>query len=119
MLVHRGDEKSLTRAAAIIDSFDGHADVALCMEIVGRTDDSRIHDRIGAALYATGVVTGEDGLARAFETKASLLEPYLQSENARVRSYAERMIDSLMTSARQQRRRVEEESRLRQLEFEK
>jgi hypothetical protein len=118
-LIESGREDDLAIAAALLNDMSGTVDVALAMEIVGRTDDERIWSRIGTTFYDTGVVSGEDGIARAHELRAEELSIYLESDNTRIRTFAERMTERLAADAKQERRRVEEERRLREIEFEK
>ncbi len=90
----------------------------LCMEIAGRTDNRRILRSLRSLLYATGVVSGEDGIARAYESKAEAMKGYLENTNPRIAAFAKEMHDSFIGSAQVERKRVVEEQQLRKIEFE-
>jgi hypothetical protein len=54
------------------------------------------------AIYTTGVVSGEYGLAEAYKNKAKMLEKYKNDESDRVKKFAERMISSFLDSAKRE-----------------
>ena len=69
-------------------------------------------------MYTTGVITGEYGIAQAYENKAKALGKYKADESERVRQFADRMIKSFLDSAKRERQRADEEKQLRKIEFE-
>ena len=105
------------KAARIIHSMDG-SDIYLCIEIIRRTDNKKIINQVDSNIYTTGVVLGEGGIAQAYENKAKELEKYKTDENERVKKFAERMIGSLLDSAKRERQHTDEEKQLRKIEFE-
>ncbi len=117
-LVAKGDDTSLIKATRLMRSFDGGGDVNLCMEIVGKTDNKKVLSQIDSALYSTGVVMGENGIAEAYEAKAKQIEPFIVNNNARIMKYAKKLHGSFLDSAKQHRKSTEEEIKLRKLEFE-
>lgn len=117
-LIKSGDEMSLAKAAHLMDRFSGYADLDLCMSIIGKTDDKKIMAIVDSILYATGVVSGEDGIVRAWEAKAEAMRKFISSDNPRVKKYADRLVASFEASAKQEKQRVEEGRRLRKMEFE-
>jgi len=68
-------------------------------------------------MYATGVVSGEYGIAGAYEKKAEKLKKYVADESERVRIFVNRMIKSFQESAKRERQRADEEKQLRRIEF--
>lgn len=116
-MIERGDENSLTKAVQLMDRFEG-GDIELGIEVVRRTQDKKNISHIEGMLFSTGVVSGEDGIARAYEAKAETLKKYLNDENEQVKKFAEKMIRSLGDSAKRERQRNEEEKQLRKIEFE-
>lgn len=116
-LVGKGDDSSLMKAARAIQSIEG-SNFDLCIEIVRRTDNERILSQIASNMHATGVVSGEYGIAMAFEGKAKTLEKFKNDESERVRKFVARMIKSFQESARRERQRADEERELRKIEFE-
>jgi len=69
-------------------------------------------------MYTTGVVSGEYGIAEAYEKKAERLEKYKGDESERVKTFVNRMIKSFQESAKKERQRADEEKQLRKIEFE-
>lgn len=116
-LIETGDRESLDRAADALNSFEG-ADFELCFEIVKRTDDKDILSQVSAAMRGTGVVTGENGLALAFESKAKALEQYAASDDARTRAFAVEMRKIFAESARTEHQRSTVSQKARRLRFE-
>jgi len=117
VLIEKGDDDSLMKAARAMHSIEG-VDFDLCIEIVRRTDSERILGQIAANMYATGVVSGEYGIAVAHEGKAKALEKYKDDESERVRKFAAHMTKSFQESTRRERQRADEEIELRKIEFE-
>ncbi len=115
-LVSRGDDVSLAKAANIIDRFAA-TDFDLCIEIVKRTDNPDIWSKISGAMFSTGVVSGEDGIARAYEAKAETLKKYLEDSNERVKRFASEARNNLLQRAKEERKRAAEEHQLREVEF--
>ncbi len=116
-LVARGDDTSLIKATRLMRSVDG-GNVKLCMEIIGKTDDTKVLSQVDAILYSTGVVMGENAIAEAYRAKANELEPFTKSDNPRITKYAKRLKDSFLESAKRETKGTEEEAKLRKLEFE-
>lgn len=116
-LIEEGDDASLEKALALADPSTG-GDPHLLLEIVRRTDNERILDRVGASLYSTDVVWGEYGIAGAYESRREMLSRYLEDRSERVRRFAERMIESFEKSIQEERVRVAERIEIRRIEFE-
>jgi len=116
-IIKKGDDASLMRAVRALHSLGG-ADLNLCMEIVKRTDNDKILNQIGSILYATGVVSGEYGIAEAFERRIEELKEYKNDKSSRVKKFVTKMIKSFGDSAKKERERTDEEKMLRKIEFE-
>ncbi len=116
-LIEKGDDESLLKAARAMHSIEG-TNFDLCIEIVRQTDNKRVLSQVDSNMYTTGVVSGEYGLAEAYEAKAKALEKYKNDESKRVMKFAERMIVSFLDSAKRERQRTDEEKQLRKIEFE-
>jgi len=116
-LIEKGDDSSLKKAAILMHSIEG-SDIGLSIEIARRTDNEKILSMVGANMCATGVVSGEYGIAIFFENKAKELEKYKDDPSARVREFVTRMIQSLQNDAIRERQRADEEKILRRIEFE-
>ncbi|MFC1692042.1 hypothetical protein ACFL1R_00890, partial [Candidatus Latescibacterota bacterium] len=116
-IIKKGDETNLIRAIRIMYSFEG-CDFDLCIEIVKRSDNKNILDRVSGIMYSTGMVAGEYGLANAFEGKAKSLVKYKKEKNPQVKKFVNKMIDNFQKSAKSERQRADEENQLRKIEFE-
>jgi hypothetical protein len=116
-LIKKEDKDSLRKASYLMDTMDRN-DIELCIEIVKRTDDVKILNKVEALLYSTGVVNGEDGIAKAYEARAAQLESYLTSEDKRLRNFSERMVRSFKESAKKEFERAAEQKQIRKIEFE-
>ena len=116
-LIERGGDDNLLKAARAMHSIDG-TNFELCIEIIRKTDNKKILSQIDSNMYTTGVVSGEYGLAEAYEGKAKMLEKYKADESERVKKFADRMSKSFLDSAKRERQRADEEKQLRKIEFE-
>lgn len=117
VLIEKGDDDSLKKATHAMHSIEG-ANFDLCVEIVRRTDNTRILSQVEANMHATGMVSGEYGITNAYEGKAKALEKYKSDESKRVRKFVARMIKNFEESAKRERQRTDEERELRKIEFE-
>lgn len=116
-IVALGNDKDLLRAAYAIEGIN-KADFNLCMQIVGRTDNERILSKIQSIMCATGVVSGEYGIADAYKGKIEMLQKYKNSKNKRIRNFAKKMIGYLEKSESDERKRTAEEIQLHKIRFE-
>jgi len=115
-MIESGSEENITKAVLLIDRFEG-SDIETAIEVVRKTKDDKNISHVGSMLFSTGVVSGEDGIARAFEAKAETLKKYFNDENEQVRRFAEKMVKDLEDSAKRERQNNEEEKQLRKIEF--
>lgn len=118
VLIEKGDDDSLMKAARAMHSIEGGVDFDLCIEIIRRTDNEKILSQVATNMYATGVVSGEHGIAVAHEGKAKELERFKDDESERVRKFVADMVKSFQDSAKRERQRVEEAKLVRRIEFE-
>lgn len=117
-LIEKGNDDSLLKASHIMHRTEENNDYDLCLEIVKRTDNEDILSRVESILYSTGVVTGEYGIAEAYENKAKNLAAYLSDGNERVRKFVEKLRGHLLASSQAERKRTDESKHLRKKEFE-
>ncbi|MDD3101580.1 MAG: hypothetical protein PHE59_00305 [Patescibacteria group bacterium] len=116
-MIECGDENNLTKAVQLMDQFEG-GNIELSIEIIKKTKSKKNIGHIEGMLFSTGVVSGEDGIARVHEAKAETLKKYLNDGNKQVKKFAKKMIKSLKDSAKRERQRIQEEKQLRKVEFE-
>jgi hypothetical protein len=116
-VIEKGDDSSLKKAARAMHSIEG-SDLGLSIEIARRTDNQDILSMVATNMYATGVVSGEYGIAITYENKAKELEKYKDDPSDRVRKFVTQLIQSLNKDAIRERQRSDEEKQLRRIEFE-
>ncbi len=116
-LIEKGDSISLNKAATVMHSIEGSS-IRLSIEIARRTDNKDILQKVSMNLLSTGVVSGEYGLAIAFENKSKELEQYIDDTSERVRTFVGLAIQDLKEAAKRERQRAEESMQLRRIEFE-
>lgn len=117
-IIKKGDKKSLNNAVDIL-KVANIPPLEICFEIVKKTNDKKILDRVASAMYATGTVSGEYGFSNAHRKKAESLKGYLDSNNKRVKDFAIKMIEDFNNRADEERKREEKEVQLRKEGFEK
>lgn len=116
-LIKKGGKSNLQKATYALQGLD-QPDFDICMEIAGKTDDKKILDKLSSVMYATGVVTGEDGLAKAMKAKAELMGKYLRSRNKRIKNFATRMKKYFTEVSQQESVSAVRRRRFRELDFE-
>jgi len=117
VLIEEGNDDSLMKAARAMHSIEGGVDFDLCIEIIRRTDNRKILSQVATNMYATGVVSGEYGIAVTHEKKAEALKKFKDDESERVRNFAADMMKSFQDSAQRERQRAEEDKLVRRIEF--
>jgi len=79
--------------------------------------DGTIIVELERSLFATGVVSGEFGIADAYRRKKAEITPWLEDERPRVRAFAEKAIGSLDVNIAAEQRRAEQQREMRRREF--
>lgn len=115
-MIESGNEDDIAKAVHLIDRFEG-CDIEMAIEVVRRTKEEKNISYVESMLFSTGVVSGEDGIACAFEEKSEKLKKYLNDENEQVKKFVQKMINDLEGSAKKERQNNEEEKQLRKIEF--
>lgn len=76
-------------------------------------EDSELRTEVAVALESTGVVTGEFGLAEAYEQKKKEVQGWLDDPDERIQNFAKWYIGTLEQASIAERKRAEEEIALR------
>ncbi|NQV12760.1 MAG: hypothetical protein HQ530_00460 [Parcubacteria group bacterium] len=115
-MVKEGDEDNLNK---VIDLSEGvhPPGFDFCFEIIKKTDDKKIWKRVGAAMYRTGMVSGEHGISEAYKSKLNEIKPN-EKDHRRVREFKQEMIKDLKTSIKKARQREDEEIKLMKMDYE-
>jgi|GEM_PF-1733168 len=114
-----GTENDLFRLTELLWSFNPPS-IEYCFEIVKRTEDENILSKIASRIYATGIVSGEYGIYDSYKSKKETIIRItkVNKGNDRVRNFGERIIKSLDSSMLAEKKRVEEDTAFRKLQFE-
>lgn len=100
-----------------ISSMDPN-DIDFLVELAGKTSNESIHRSIYGRVTATGVVSGEFGIADAYKMKWMSLEKYLDSDNKNIRKFVEMAIKWLKDSEERSRKEAVQDIEKRRVDFE-
>ena len=118
-LVREGGDSNLEFVLGVLRNYHGEPFVhRLCKEIVKAVDsDSRLLNEVAVALETTGVVSGEFGMAEAYERKRQEVLDWLSDPSERVKAFAKRYIADLVQMRDAETKRAEEGIALRKFRF--
>ena len=118
-LVREGSESNLEFVLGVLRNYSGEPFVhRLCKEIVKAVDgDSSLLNEVAAALETTGVVSGEFGMAEAYERKRQEVIDWLSDSNEKVKVFAKRYVADLEQLRDAETKRAEEGIALRKHRF--
>lgn len=118
-LVRGGGDSNLEFVLGVLRNYNGEPFVhRLCKEIVKAVDsDSSLLNEVAIALETTGVVSGEFGMAEAYERKRQEVLDWLSDPNDKVKAFAKRYVADLEQMRDAETRRAEEGIALRKHRF--
>jgi hypothetical protein len=118
-LVEKGGEGDFEFVLAVLRNYEGRPAIqAICKEIVKAiAPDSELRSDVAIALESTGVVSGEFGMAEAYERKKAEVEHWLQDTNERVRVFAKQYAADLQAMSDAERKRAQEQIDLRKFQY--
>jgi hypothetical protein len=114
-LVREGGESNLEFVLGVLRNYHGEFFVhRLCKEIVKAVDsDSSLLNEVTIALETTGVVSGEFGMAEAYDRKRQEVLDWLSDPNEKVKAFAKRYVADLEQMRVAETKRAEESIALR------
>lgn len=114
-LVRSHDKGNVEFVLSVLHNYEGESALYdTCREILlAFPHDEDVRKRVYVVLLSTGVVSGEFGMAEAYEQKIEQVKPWLTDANEPVRKFASEFTESLKGQAEQERRRAEEDIELR------
>jgi hypothetical protein len=116
--LNKAKKEDLKRALSLFDGIES-IDLDVAVAIVKQTDDKKLWRSVRSHLYATGMVSGEYGLANEHQRKHDYLkEHYSKSGNKRIREFVEDTLKWLEAQVKAERQKTEEDLRLRKVDFE-
>jgi hypothetical protein len=118
-LVLEGSDSNLEFVIGILRNYQGEPFIhRLCKEIVKKTDSGNpLLNEVSIALESTGIVSGEFGMAEAYERKREEVLEWLSDPNERVKAFAKRYIADLEQMRDAEIKRAEEGIALRKFRF--
>lgn len=116
-LVVTGGDENVKRAVELMTGFD-RSDFDTILMIARQTDNDEVLAKLSGMLTLTGVVSGEDGIAKVFEQRAEKLAEYANDTNEKFRDFATRTSRDLKAAANAEYVRAAERKERRKIEFE-
>ncbi len=118
-IIRRGNERDIDFVVGIIRAYEGSAAILdLCKEVIKAVPEgSRVWREVAAAIETTGVVSGEYGLAKAYEGKRNDIAGWQNDGDARVRAFAKRLMEDLEQMIEHEKRRADEDVALRRYKY--
>jgi hypothetical protein len=113
------DEKKLFFITDILRGYNGSESIhTVCKEliIIGSNNDELLNT-VYIVLQNTGVVSGEDGLLKAYEEKIQQIEPWLKESNEDIVRFAQNYKSNLEQQIEAERKRTEERIALRKHQY--
>lgn len=116
--IDKGDLDNLKVAYSLLSNF-GEPDFNLCLEIVSKTEDEDLLGFIeNKMISGAGVYSGDDGMIKIYKDKKHrILKMMDESRSKKIKAYCEKLVSSLDKSIVVEEKRVKEDRRLRQIEF--
>jgi hypothetical protein len=117
--ISHGSETDFEFVLDILRNYRGEEFVRiLCKDIVrAMPADSPLRTHVAIALETTGVVTGEFGMAEAYERKQREVSDWLEDPDEKVRDFAKWYVQGLESMSKGERRRAEEDITLRKFRY--
>jgi hypothetical protein len=118
--VKNGGDTEADFAVAILQNYHGQASTHVVLkEVVSRfPDDSDKLNEVKASIESTGGVSGELGLAEAWQAKKESFKEWLLDDRPAVKAFAERHMKELDLMIASERRRAETSRELRKRSYE-
>lgn len=118
-LVREGDNTELEFVAGVLRAYSGETFIhPVARELIKRLPPgSPLVTEVEIALQSTGVVSGECGMAEAFERKRLEVLNWLQDPDDRIRTFAVKYISELEAMRDSDRARAEESIALRKFNY--
>ena len=118
-VIRKGTETDCEFVLGVLRNYRGEEFVrTLCKEIVRLIPaDSLLRTHVAIALETTGVVSGEFGMAEAYERKQGEVRGWLEDPDEKVREFAKWYVQGLEKMSETERKRAEEEIALRKFQY--
>jgi len=114
-VINPGDRQTLFFVTEILRGYDGSKSIhIICKELIQvANEDDELINAVYIALQNTGVVSGEDGIARAYQEKLDEMKSWLDDPSADVVLFAKNYMENLERQIEIEKQRVKEDIALR------
>lgn len=114
-IVRAGDSTNCEFVLAVLRNYEGQPFIHnVCKELIKiMPPDSSFRTEVAIAMESTGVVTGEFGMAEAYERKKNEVTDWVNDPNDKVQEFAKWYMVSLEQMSAARRKQAEEEIALR------
>ena len=118
-LIREGGDAELDFVAGVLRAYSGETFIhPVARELIKHLPPgSQLVTEVEIALQSTGVVTGEYGMAEAYERKRLEVLEWLQDPDDRIRTFAVKYISELEAMRDSERARAEESIALRKFKY--
>jgi hypothetical protein len=118
-LVREGGDTELEFVAGVLRAYNGETFIyPVARELIKRIPlGSKLVSEVEIALQSTGVVSGEYGMAEAYETKRLEVLNWLQDPDDRIRTFATNYISDLQAMRDSEKERAEQSITLRKFNY--
>ena len=118
-LVRDGGEKGLEFVAGVLRAYGGEAFIQpVAKELIKRLPrSSPLINEVEIALMSTGVVSGDYGMAEAYDRKRREVLDWLQDPDECVRIFASKYVNQLQAMSASERLRADESIAVRRFEY--
>jgi hypothetical protein len=118
-LIEHGDDQDYLFVMDVLRNYDGDIKIQdVCAAIINAlpTDSDCLKD-IEYILYRTGTVSGEYGFVNAYQAKIAEIEPWLNNESPKIRSFTQSYIQTLEKMIESETERANEDIEKRKYRF--
>lgn len=114
-MVQTGDITESEFVLAVLRNYEGQPFIhKVCKEIIRRLPpESQFRTEVAIAMQSTGVVTGEFGLAEAYERKKAEVKDWMSDPDTKIQEFAKWYLEDLDAMSAAERKRAEEQITLR------
>jgi hypothetical protein len=118
-LIKEGGEANLEFVLAVLRNYEGQPFIHPIAKEIARSisKDSSLRGDLALALESAGIVSGEFGMAEAYERKKSEVADWLNDENKNVREFAKQYMADLQAMSDAERKRAQEQIELRKFQY--
>lgn len=116
-LLSEGGDENIGRTINLMSGFD-RSDFDTVLMIARHTENDEILARLNSMLTSTGVVSGEDGIAKVFEKRAEKLMEFANDPNEKFRKFATDAAQMLKRLANAEYVNAVERKEVMKIEFE-